>query len=419
MAMARPAVPPVEWRSSAFREAQTRYAPPRRALKVSASLVTILAAGGAAALLLSPRAGSDVPSPDQSSAPVSPPTTVPSAAPPSEERLPQTAFVLFPPVAPSTATDPTPVAAPPPRQSARAVTRQTIRPELRSTPVATPAPPPVAAETPSDAFAESFPLPEPADLAVKSERPSPAIDAAKVETGPGSSEFDAAPPLSPPPPPEAVAAPDLANAGAAPPALPLDAEPVAQEATEPPLAPPDNPTPEIVLPPLAAAEPQPVAPLPAPTAQPEVVLPPLPPPPPPVEPLSLPEQAIPQPTPVAAAPQPIPASLAPSDPVLLAPVAQAYTEVFPALVVGTRTLGAVTVRDYGEGFATVHLGGLLGVFKLRMPEAEYARLAAAPAAGAYVGIDELRAAGLAAVFDPRKGQLTIALDPLPPAAPAR
>lgn len=408
MAMARPALPPVEWRSSAFREAQTRYAPPRRALKVSASLVTILAAGGAAAFLLTTRPDSDVQTPPPSSAPVSPPAAVPSAAPTQEAMLPETAFVLFPPVVPATASEPKPAIAPSPRQNAGVMTRTATSPGPRSTPVAPPVPPPVTADSASEAFAESFPLPEPADRSAGGETPPPPAELATAEFGQAAQLGPEAAPSLSPPPPEAAAAPDISTTEAAlpAPAVPLAAEPVAQAATEPPLAPLETPAPDIVLAPLAAAEPQR-----------EAVFPP---PPPPAQRLSLPEQASPVPAPPAAAPSPpAPASVVPSAPVRLARVEQSYTEIFPSLVVGTRTLGAVTLRDYGNGFATVHLGALLGLFKLRMPEAEYARLAAAPAAGTFVGIDELRAAGLAVVFDPRKGQLAIALDPLPPGAPPR
>jgi len=84
-----------------------------------------------------------------------------------------------------------------------------------------------------------------------------------------------------------------------------------------------------------------------------------------------------------------------------------YVQLFPMAVVNGEALGAVTVRDLGAQGQAVHLGALVGLLKLRMPEAEFARLSGAAAADRFVTLDQLRAAGLTVQFDARESRLLI------------
>lgn len=84
-----------------------------------------------------------------------------------------------------------------------------------------------------------------------------------------------------------------------------------------------------------------------------------------------------------------------------------YVQHFPTAVVHGETLGAVTLRDLGAQGQMVHLGALVGLLKLRMPEAEFVRLGSAAAADRFVPLDQLRAAGITVQFDARKGRLLI------------
>ena len=85
----------------------------------------------------------------------------------------------------------------------------------------------------------------------------------------------------------------------------------------------------------------------------------------------------------------------------------AYTQHFPMAVVNGEPLGAVTLRDLGPQGQAVHLGALVGLLKLRMPEAEFTRLSNAAAADQFVTLDQLRAAGITVQFDPRQSRLLI------------
>jgi hypothetical protein len=80
---------------------------------------------------------------------------------------------------------------------------------------------------------------------------------------------------------------------------------------------------------------------------------------------------------------------------------------FPVAVVNGEALGAVTLRDFGPQGQTVHLGALVGLLKLRMPEAQFAWLSSAAAADQFVTLDQLRAAGITVQLDARNGRLLI------------
>lgn len=100
---------------------------------------------------------------------------------------------------------------------------------------------------------------------------------------------------------------------------------------------------------------------------------------------------------VAIIPTPRPADRAPS----------AQVQSYPLAVVNGEPLGAVTMRDGGASEPAIHLGALLELVRLRMPEAEFVRLSGAAAADRFVGLDELRAAGIAVEVDARHNRLVI------------
>ena len=263
------------------------------------------------------------------------------------------------------------------------------------------APVPVAVDTPiGPSFEDSF--------ALVSSASAPPVEVDAVEPAPHPVVLT-----------EAVAKPDAANS-----VLPgVSQEQLAQQtAALVPLAPP--PPDSEPLPPLAEATLAEAPPPPAPPAlaveaalpaddmpEPVAALPPMPPPPPPPVPEQTALAAVAQVQTFAGATE--------AAPIQLSTVASSYVVSFPTVVANGHTLGAVTMRDFGSGFATLHLGGLLGLFKLRMQPADYDRLAQAPAAGSFISLDDLRAAGLAVTHDPKSGRLIIGLHPLPPAAPAR
>lgn len=109
---------------------------------------------------------------------------------------------------------------------------------------------------------------------------------------------------------------------------------------------------------------------------------------------------------VAASEQPVapaPAPIALADANGAAPADNAEAQTFPTVSLDGIALGAVTMR--GD---TVHLGSLVGLLQLKMPPEEFARLKTAPAADSFVGIDTLRAAGLAIAIDSAGERLTLA-----------
>lgn len=116
----------------------------------------------------------------------------------------------------------------------------------------------------------------------------------------------------------------------------------------------------------------------------------------PAEPAAL-GKAAPLPPPMTASAKPV---------MTEAPVA-AYVQLFPTAVVNGQALGAVTMRDLGAQGMAVHLGALVGLLKLRMPQAEFDRLSTAAAADQFVTLDQLRAAGISAQYDARAGRLLI------------
>lgn len=410
MVSVNPALPPFEWRSSAFREARERHVRGRRGIVLAASAVTALAAAGGAAMMLAERAEvSPGAEGDRVAAPASPAAASAVELPPASDPAPTAALVLLPPVA------------------------------MRAIPQAIPAPPPPRVTITPPPRATAFRMARPAQSQAQAPAPDPVVEApapVAIETPIGPSfedsfaivasasasaprvEVDA---VEPPPQPvvltEAVAKPDAANS-----ALPgvsqeqLDQQTAAMVPLAPP--PPDSePLPPLAEATLAEAPPPPASPaLPVEEAppshdmpEPVAALPPMPPPPP-----------VPEPTALAAVAQAQTfAGATEAAPIQLSTVASSYVESFPSVVANGQTLGAVTMRDFGSGFATLHLGGLLGLFKLRMPPAEYDRLARAQAAGSFLSLDDLRAVGLAVTHDPKSERLTIGLHPLPPAAPAR
>ena len=104
----------------------------------------------------------------------------------------------------------------------------------------------------------------------------------------------------------------------------------------------------------------------------------------------------------ALAAAPAPASLAGA-----AASAAEYVQLFPVAIVKGEALGAVALRDLGAKGQAIHLGSLVGLLQLRMPEAEYTRLATAAAADSFVTLDQLRAAGITVQYDARQDRLLI------------
>lgn len=88
-------------------------------------------------------------------------------------------------------------------------------------------------------------------------------------------------------------------------------------------------------------------------------------------------------------------------------VAPDYVQVFPMVMVDGEPLGAVTLRELGAETSTVHLGALLGLFRLKMPESEFARLSGAAAADQFVSLAQLREAGIEVRYDERRVRLVI------------
>jgi hypothetical protein len=70
-------------------------------------------------------------------------------------------------------------------------------------------------------------------------------------------------------------------------------------------------------------------------------------------------------------------------------------------------IGAITLQDLGHGGHAVHLGALVELLKLRMPQVEFARLSSAAAADSFVSLDQMRAAGITVQYDPRQERLLI------------
>ncbi|WP_133365734.1 hypothetical protein [Qipengyuania sediminis] len=87
-----------------------------------------------------------------------------------------------------------------------------------------------------------------------------------------------------------------------------------------------------------------------------------------------------------------------------APVMAEVEQTFPRVTVDGVALGAVTMR--GDA---VHLASLVGLFALRMPEAERARIAQSPAVDSFVSLDTLRAAGIAVTLDHDAGTIALTL----------
>ena len=84
-----------------------------------------------------------------------------------------------------------------------------------------------------------------------------------------------------------------------------------------------------------------------------------------------------------------------------------FVQSYPLVVADGEVLGAVTLRDFGTSGMAVHLRSLLGLLRLRMPEAEFLRLDGAAAADRYVTFEELRMAGIDAQFDARGTRLAL------------
>jgi hypothetical protein len=85
----------------------------------------------------------------------------------------------------------------------------------------------------------------------------------------------------------------------------------------------------------------------------------------------------------------------------------AVAQHYPLAIVDGEPIGAITLQDLGHGGHAVHLGALVELLKLRMPQAEFARLSSAAAADTFVSLDQLRAAGITVQYDPRQERLLI------------
>ena len=111
----------------------------------------------------------------------------------------------------------------------------------------------------------------------------------------------------------------------------------------------------------------------------------------------------------------VPAAIAnaPLDaPIMGAPTSQAiaFVQHFPTVVVNGAQLGAITLRDFGTGKSSIHLGALLGLLRLRMLETDYARLSTAASADRFVTLDRLREAGIPIRYDQQHDRLSIGPD---------
>lgn len=112
--------------------------------------------------------------------------------------------------------------------------------------------------------------------------------------------------------------------------------------------------------------------------------------------------------PVAPTPEPAAAAVAaavgivPPVAELLQPASQDAAS-YPTVMVGDRSIGAVTVIG-----GRIHLASLLGLLKLKMPAADYARLHGSRAADVFVTAQQLRDAGIDASFDPDRDRILLA-----------
>ena len=100
----------------------------------------------------------------------------------------------------------------------------------------------------------------------------------------------------------------------------------------------------------------------------------------------------------------MPSSLPEPDPPATA--SPEFEQSYPQAVVAGETLGALTLRDFGQNGQVIDLAALVGLLRLKMPEADYTRFRAA-SAGQFVTLDRLRAAGFSVEFDRRRGRLLI------------
>jgi hypothetical protein len=90
-----------------------------------------------------------------------------------------------------------------------------------------------------------------------------------------------------------------------------------------------------------------------------------------------------------------------------APPPAALAQHYPLAIVDGEPIGAITLQDLGHGGHAVHLGALVELLKLRMPQVEFARLSSAAAADSFVSLDQMRAAGITVQYDPRQERLLI------------
>ena len=82
-------------------------------------------------------------------------------------------------------------------------------------------------------------------------------------------------------------------------------------------------------------------------------------------------------------------------------------QFFPVAIVDGEPIGAITLRDLGQQGQAIHLAALVELLKLRMPQAEFARLNSAAAADSFVTLDQLRAAGITIQYDAAQDRLLI------------
>ena len=82
-------------------------------------------------------------------------------------------------------------------------------------------------------------------------------------------------------------------------------------------------------------------------------------------------------------------------------------QFFPLAIVDGEPVGAITLRDLGQQGQAIHLAALVELLKLRMPQAEFAKLNSAAAADSFVTLDQLRAAGITIQYDAAQDRLLI------------
>ena len=86
---------------------------------------------------------------------------------------------------------------------------------------------------------------------------------------------------------------------------------------------------------------------------------------------------------------------------------QAVVQTYPQVRIGSRTLGAITMRTARNGSPTIHIGGLLNLMKLKLPRSDYERFSNASAARTFISLEDLRKSGIPAEISSDGGELVI------------